>query len=812
MAASGGEPSRPARVALLLGGIIACQLLLYGPSFAGARLLLPLDLLAGDKIYLPRTPETEAIVPQNRILTDPIYSYELSRRFAARELRAGRLPLWNPYHYTGAPFAIFPKYSPFNLVYYAFPTPRSLPWMQLLQSLVAGVGAYLFFRRALELSFRPSLFAAWCYPLTGFFVLLQGFVLTYVTAWLPWMLLLADRTVRVPHSRAGPALAVVTALVLVSGQLDASAHVLIATGIYALWCMWDTSGRRRLARPAAAASARLAVAFSLGFALSAPYLLPLLEYAPSGVRLESRDNILADRPPVGLSALPEIVMPDLYGSNQEDSVRIPPGVGNRLESAAPTYAGLLAALLLAPLAWSSVRHRPVLVAFALLAVVSLAWQLDIPLVIRLFDLPILNLRPHNRFVFVASFAILSAAAVGLHALETGQVSRRRWLLVPVVLLAAVGGFAAWRAWSLPEPVATRLGSVAISGPGQGGHLDAAAVRRVQHSFRVSYAGSALLAALGLVACAGLWRRPRSAAPVAMALGGLMVGDLLWFAWGVSPQTDPALYYPRIPVLEELAARPPGRILCPSCLPPRLAETHGLSDVRGYDGVQPARLLDLLELARDARFSTPDYARTQFYVPRFEGRGGRIEVAPVLDLLNLRYAIFRGTPPPQLTPLLRGSDYWVLENPDALPRAFVPRRVETLPDERQLLWELGQADFDPAAVAYANRPVTWKQEARGRARIVDELPSRVVIDVEMETPGVLVLADLWDPGWQAQVDGHATPVLRVDHALRGVEVPVGHSQVVFRYVPHSLVQGAAAMGVGLAALVGWTAWLRRFRRS
>ena len=153
------EPGRRLRIALLIAGIALPQLLLFAPSFLGTKLMLPLDLLAAEKAYLPQTNATRSIVPQNRILTDPIHSYELSRIFAAKELRAGRLPLWNPHHYTGAPFAIFPKYSPFNAVYYLFPTPRALPWMQLLQSLVAGIGAYLFFRRVLTLGFWPSLIA-----------------------------------------------------------------------------------------------------------------------------------------------------------------------------------------------------------------------------------------------------------------------------------------------------------------------------------------------------------------------------------------------------------------------------------------------------------------------------------------------------------------------------------------------------------------------------------------------------------------------------------------------------------------------------
>jgi hypothetical protein len=307
--------------------------------------------------------------------------------------------------------------------------------------------------------------------------------------------------------------------------------------------------------------------------------------------------------------------------------------------------------------------------------------------------------------------------------------------------------------------------------------------------------------------------------LAPILGGVMLLDLIAFAWGVTPQTDPALYYPRVPILEQIAAAPPGRILCMSCLPPRLNETHDLDDVRGYDGVQPARLLGLLELTRDDRFATPDYAQTQLYVPHFEGHGREIRFAPVLDLLGVRYAIFRGNAPAGLSPAFEAPDYWALENPRALPRAFVPARAQTLDDEQHLLWEMAREEFAPAEVAYVDGPVEWNGAAKGNARILDETPNRVELDVSMETPGVVVLADLWDPGWRATVNGRAAPVLRADHALRAVEVPAGPSEVVFRYAPTSPdlevnnstnVPGLLALGVGdeTGAVGGGRAGARR----
>jgi hypothetical protein len=157
---------RLGRLMIVLAGIIAGQAILYGPSLAGRKILLPLDILASPNVYLPRTPGVEKIVPHDRFLVDLDFLFEPARRFAVSELHAGRFPLWVPYQYAGSPF-IWPKYSPFLLLGCCTASPLILAWAQLFAALVAGTGFYLFCRRALSVSFWGAAIPAWCYPLTG---------------------------------------------------------------------------------------------------------------------------------------------------------------------------------------------------------------------------------------------------------------------------------------------------------------------------------------------------------------------------------------------------------------------------------------------------------------------------------------------------------------------------------------------------------------------------------------------------------------------------------------------------------------------
>src|SRR5271157_1602470 len=103
---------KPVRLLVVLAGILLGQTILYGPSLAGRKILLPLDILTQPVMYLPVTPGQPLTQPLDPFKLDLLCVFEPARRFAAAELQAGRLPLWAPYHFAGAPF-IWPKFSPF---------------------------------------------------------------------------------------------------------------------------------------------------------------------------------------------------------------------------------------------------------------------------------------------------------------------------------------------------------------------------------------------------------------------------------------------------------------------------------------------------------------------------------------------------------------------------------------------------------------------------------------------------------------------------------------------------------------------------
>jgi hypothetical protein len=169
----------------------------------------------------------------------------------------------------------------------------------------------------------------------------------------------------------------------------------------------------------------------------------------------------------------------------------------------------------------------------------------------------------------------------------------------------------------------------------------------------------------------------------------------------------------------------------------------------------------------------------------------------------------------------GEDYWVYENPNALPRAYIPKRTEVL-KESQTLARLTDTEhsrtagqFDPKEVAYLETNLDLPQNCRGSAEIVSEIPREIHVSVDMETPGLLVLADSWYAGWSATYKGENLPVHLVNAAVRGVKLPAGRGEVVFRYDPPAWVRGLRTFSIAAPLLLVWfgaAAWLSWRRRA
>jgi hypothetical protein len=589
-------------------------------------------------------------------------------------------------------------------------------------------------------------------------------------------------------------LAGVTGLLLLCGAADVCGLVLLTTGLYAVWLL-AVENRCSGWRFVASSAAGLSTAWVMGFLLAAAYLLPLAEYVRTGSRMQARGAGYEERPPVGLQALVPAVLPNAYGSTRPGSFRVVDE--SRFESASSAYSGLLAVFWLAPLAWRDAKRRKEILFFAALAVIGMGWTLGFPGFVDFLRERPFNILSYNRWVFATSIAVLVLAAIGLEQLRGGKLEFRRWYLIPMALAAAFGCFCLYRTAVLPEWLETKL-QIAI----RQGYLSLDELPATQQSFAIDYGLGAALSLVSVLGWISTFRLPW----LRLVAVALLPAELFWFAAHESRQGDRSLYYPRVPALEKIASLPPGRIWGIDCLPPNLNLSHGLEDIRGYDSVDPALFVRVFNLACDPAHHSPPYAATLNAVPKLLVDGSRIKLHPVADLLNVRYLITRSPPPAELPVIWHRADYWIVENRDALPRVFVPRTARAVKDDDEALAIMARGAFDPRAVVLMSTRPEVPTDMEGTAKIHYESPTRARVDAAMRTDGMIVVSDMWDPGWRAQLDGASCSIERVDVALRGVRIPAGTHSVEMTYDPSSVRLGFQITVAGGFLLLLWSAVL------
>jgi len=90
-----------------------------------------------------------------------------------------------------------------------------------------------------------------------------------------------------------------------------------------------------------------------------------------------------------------------------------------------------------------------------------------------------------------------------------------------------------------------------------------------------------------------------------------------------------------------------------------------------------------------------------------------------------------------------------------------------------------------------------------AQITSYTINSILLAVETSHRGVLVLSEIYYPGWNATIDGSETEIYRVDYNLRGIIVPAGSHAVAFHFAPESFARGSlltfAALGLSFVGM-------------
>lgn len=316
---------------------------------------------------------------------------------------------------------------------------------------------------------------------------------------------------------------------------------------------------------------------------------------------------------------------------------------------------------------------------------------------------------------------------------------------------------------------------------------------------VAFAVSAL-GALGLDALLARVRSARLATAAGWTACAVAALELGVWGYGYNPavERDSPTFLPATPVTDFLARdESVFRVLGAdnSILLPNANLFYGVDMLTGYDATEYRALVELVSL-----LSSDPRARIFLKEARWFDKA-----LPLAGLLNVKYVLSTTALPPPLRLVLDGR-VKVYENPDVLPRAFAARDVVAVPDPAERLARLGAPDLDPRVALVDELPPSHAPAEPGAAppgtvELASYAPRRVELAVDFAREGLAVLADVWDPGWVARVDGAEREVVRVDHALRGVWVRPGEQRVVLTHEPRSFRNGLVGLGVAATLCAG-----------
>ena len=242
---------------------------------------------------------------------------------------------------------------------------------------------------------------------------------------------------------------------------------------------------------------------------------------------------------------------------------------------------------------------------------------------------------------------------------------------------------------------------------------------------------------------------------------------------------------------------------------RMLEANGRSMLLGLQNVQGYNPTHIARYDRFMSALNADEQNYHFIDVYRKGLG-----SPLLDLLNSRYIIVPADRPPESQPGLQqvlrtpyatvyeDDQAKVLENRGALPRAWIVHSARRVGSEEEALDLLSSGEVDPKETALLEddppQEISQPEDPSvDQASVTEYGANRIRLKTSTETPGLLVLSEVYYPAWKGYIDGQPAPIYATDQLLRSVAVPAGEHEVELRYESWTLRVGIA---ISLASYV------------
>jgi len=703
--------------------------------------------------------------------------------------RDGEIPLWNPMVFSGMPFLGHPTAStyfyPLNILFIHCNPDSVFKFYLVFHTLLAGVGMFYLVKRLLDNRFI-ALFGSIAFILGGVWIAKISYgqltniaVISYV----PLLFLILNQLWKKPGWTTALALGLAWGLQLNAGNLHLFYICALSMAFFVLYLSIEEFIDKKTIKVLLRKYILLILSSVIAVGIGAGQLLPSMETAAWSIRT------LSDYDFCTTMSLPAWHMlsffyPNIFGSPIDGSY-----IGAENYTELYGYAGIFPALLAFYFLFGKRNKEGYPWLFLAGLSLILSFGRFTPIYKIFYEIiPGLNLfRIPSTFLFIFVFALIVTSCFGLKKfLDHEKESKKNriftlclicFCLITVFILAA-------------RPVDYLIKTLK---PGlYSSEIRAVISRAVIHSLILLIVFSAVY----------FFRIKRTWSVIGLTV--FLVLDLLSIAYPLLQTKNVSKDAIDFPWLRKISNDESYfRIYDIKSVPQQTALRYNLQKITGLDPIILKHYFNFTNLLLGDGVIRPTEQLPIAFLSR-----GRLQNLMILDLLNVKYIISDRKLDEYRHFNLRDeykdkdkNSVYLYENIAALPRAWVVHRVEEI--ENYDGFQNNMKGFDPVSTALIVRDtskfsefiksdssISYKPETFEKERVIikDYKSNRIILETDVKKAGLLVLSEVWMPGWSAKVNGRNAPVIRTDYLLRGIPVGKGTSRVELRYFPRSFVTG------------------------
>lgn len=693
----------------------------------------------------------------NFLITDPVRQQYPWRNLAITIEKAGQLPLWNPYSFSGTPLlANFQSavFYPLNILFFVLPFATAWSFLIVLEPLLGGLFLY-FYLKNLKLHSLACLLGSIAFLFSGFSVAwMEWNTILHTVIWLPLILLAKDKLLQKWNIRWTVIFLFAEIAAFFGGHLQSLFYAICISNAYLFVRIFQKAQITYANKNIITTMIKIYIPFLIVgvalFTITAIQWIPTLQF----INLSAR-NIDQNWHQIGWfipwqNAL-QFVMPDFFGNPATGNYW---GVWNYAEFVG--YVGILPLIL--GLFALFFRHDRKTLFYGSLFFLSLLFAFPTFLAQLPFQLsiPFLSTAQPTRLLFITDLSLSVLSALGL---DYFIKSKKKEIFYPIGFLFMVF-FGIW----IVIFVNTKIHLITPEN-----------LVITKHNIVLPTVLFIITSALLIVII--FLKKPKYVFLTIGILLAITIIDLYRFADKFETFAASSYLYPATKVTTFLQQNTDlARIMIADdrVLPPNFSIMYHLQTVDGYDPLYVLRYGELIAASERSRpdISSP-FGFNRIITPKnYDSK--------IIDLLGVKYILsLSDIQNKHLTKVLQEGQTSIYENKQVLPRAFLVPKVVHVKNKKEAIAKMFDKNFDPKKEAI----IEWSNSSpflygTGSADITSYSENNIKIQTTANAESLLVLTDIDYPTWHATIDGSETMIFTTDYTFRGIIVPKGKHSVIF----------------------------------